>query len=70
MLGHEGAGVVEAVGTGVTAVQPGDHVILAWRTNCGICEMCQHGWPNRCTAPPSTGQRGTVGGEPLHRSGR
>ena len=67
VLGHEGAGVVEEVGTGVTAVKPGDHVILAWRTNCGICEMCQHGWPNLCTAPPSTGQRGTVGGEPLHR---
>ena len=67
VLGHEGAGVVEEVGANVTAVKPGDHVILAWRTNCGICEMCQHGWPNNCLAPPSTGQRGTVGGERLHR---
>ncbi len=67
VLGHEGAGVVQEVGAGVTAVKPDDHVILAWRTNCGICEMCQHGWPNLCTAPPSTGQRGSVGGEPLHR---
>ena len=67
VLGHEGAGVVEEVGDNVTAVKPGDHVVLAWRTNCGICEMCQHGWPNCCLAPPSTGQRGTVGGERLHR---
>ena len=67
VLGHEGAGVVEEVGDNVTAVRPGDHVIIAWRTNCGICEMCQHGWPSCCLAPPSTGQRGTVGGGPLHR---
>ena len=35
LLGHEGAGVIEAVGPGVTEHQPGDHVILAWRAPCG-----------------------------------
>jgi len=67
VLGHEGAGVVEEVGANVTSVKPGDHVILAWRANCGVCEMCQYGHPNLCAAPPSTGQRGSVGGQPLHR---
>ena len=67
VLGHEGAGVVEEVGANVTAVQPGDHVIVAWRSNCGTCEMCQSGWPNLCERPPTTGQRGSVGGQPLNR---
>ena len=48
VLGHEGAGVVEAVGPGVTHVGPGDSAILSWRPNCGFCEMCQKGWPNLC----------------------
>ena len=52
ILGHEGAGVVEAVGPGVTNVKQGDHVILSWRTNCGICEECQRGWPNLCERGP------------------
>jgi S-(hydroxymethyl)mycothiol dehydrogenase len=50
ILGHEGAGVVEAVGPGVTAHQPGDHVILAWRAPCGRCRFCQSGKPNFCSA--------------------
>ena len=52
ILGHEGAGVVEAVGDGVTTPQVGDHVILSWRTNCGMCEMCQKGWPVLCDRSP------------------
>ena len=48
VLGHEGAGVVEAVGPNVTHVEPGDHVILSWMPGCGVCEMCQKGWPNLC----------------------
>src|SRR5688572_29941620 len=40
LLGHEGAGVVERVGEGVTHVAPGDHVILAWRAPCGACRFC------------------------------
>ncbi len=37
VLGHEGAGVVEAVGEGVTRVAPGDHVTLSWTPSCGEC---------------------------------
>ena len=37
VLGHEGAGVVEGVGTGVTRVRPGDHVTLSWTPSCGEC---------------------------------
>ncbi|HEU0169176.1 MAG TPA: Zn-dependent alcohol dehydrogenase [Chloroflexota bacterium] len=52
ILGHEGAGVVEAVGDEVTRLKKGDHVILAWRTSCGICEMCQRGHPVLCLNSP------------------
>jgi S-(hydroxymethyl)glutathione dehydrogenase/alcohol dehydrogenase len=48
VLGHEGAGVVEAVGEGVTRVEPGDHVILNWAPDCGECSYCLHGKPNLC----------------------
>ncbi len=40
LLGHEGAGIVEAVGPGVSRPQVGDHVILAWRSPCGRCMFC------------------------------
>jgi S-(hydroxymethyl)glutathione dehydrogenase/alcohol dehydrogenase len=49
VLGHEGAGIVEAVGPNVTHVRPGDHAILSWKPSCGVCEMCQKGWPNLCS---------------------
>jgi S-(hydroxymethyl)glutathione dehydrogenase/alcohol dehydrogenase len=42
-LGHEGAGVVEQVGEGVTYVRPGDHVVLSFVSYCGKCRMCQMG---------------------------
>ena len=48
VLGHEGAGVVEAVGAGVTTVAPGDHVVLLFRPNCGHCEFCSQGRPALC----------------------
>jgi NDMA-dependent alcohol dehydrogenase len=48
VLGHEGAGVVEEVGRGVTAVVPGDHVVLLFRPNCGHCEFCSQGRPALC----------------------
>jgi S-(hydroxymethyl)glutathione dehydrogenase/alcohol dehydrogenase len=48
VLGHEGAGVVEAVGSGVTSVQPGDRVWPIWRSSCGRCEYCQCGRPALC----------------------
>src|SRR5437764_2501316 len=50
LLGHEGAGVVEAVGPGVTTPQVGDYVILAWRAPCGICRFCRIGQPHLCAA--------------------
>ncbi|MEM7342870.1 MAG: alcohol dehydrogenase catalytic domain-containing protein [Chloroflexota bacterium] len=46
ILGHEGAGVVEEIGSAVHNVKVGDHVVLSWVRNCGLCEMCQMGYPN------------------------
>ena len=43
VLGHEGAGVVETVGEGVTSVAPGDHVVLALYGPCGACDSCRTG---------------------------
>jgi S-(hydroxymethyl)mycothiol dehydrogenase len=48
LLGHEAAGVVEAVGDGVTDVVPGDFVILNWRAVCGQCRACLRGRPWYC----------------------
>jgi NDMA-dependent alcohol dehydrogenase len=48
ILGHEGSGVVECVGEGVTSVRPGDHVIPIWRVSCGTCEYCTGGRPALC----------------------
>ncbi|MGW7817228.1 alcohol dehydrogenase catalytic domain-containing protein [Streptomyces puniciscabiei] len=48
VLGHEGAGVVEAVGVGVTHVAPGDHVALSTLAHCGTCAECDRGRPTMC----------------------
>lgn len=48
VLGHEGAGVVEAVGAEVTQVRPGDHVILSWNPHCGHCFYCENDQPILC----------------------
>jgi S-(hydroxymethyl)glutathione dehydrogenase/alcohol dehydrogenase len=50
IIGHEGAGVVEEVGPGVTSVAPGDHVILSWMYPCGHCVECGRGRPAHCEA--------------------
>jgi len=50
ILGHEGAGIVQEVGQGVTSVNPGDHVILSWVPNCGTCHYCTIGRPALCNA--------------------
>ena len=50
VLGHEGAGVVDAVGPGVASVRPGDHVIPLWRFSCGECEYCTDSRPALCGA--------------------
>lgn len=48
VLGHEGAGVVESVGSGVTDLAPGDHVVLSWVRNCGKCAYCIAGTSHLC----------------------
>ena len=48
VLGHEGAGVVEEVGSEVTSVKPGDHVVIATLANCGTCRACNTGHPTWC----------------------
>ncbi|MET8181110.1 S-(hydroxymethyl)mycothiol dehydrogenase [Streptomyces sp. NPDC005336] len=48
LLGHEAAGMVEAVGPGVTGLSPGDYVVLAWRAPCGGCRSCRRGRPWYC----------------------
>jgi S-(hydroxymethyl)glutathione dehydrogenase/alcohol dehydrogenase len=72
VLGHEGAGVVEAVGADVTTLRPGDHVVACLSGFCGSCAQCLAGHPNLCVgglvtrpdaAPPRLSQRG----EPLRQ---
>jgi S-(hydroxymethyl)mycothiol dehydrogenase len=60
LLGHEAAGVVEAVGDGVTGVAPGDFVILNWRAVCGQCRACQRGRPWYCFATHNATQKMTL----------
>jgi S-(hydroxymethyl)mycothiol dehydrogenase len=60
LLGHEAAGVVEAVGDDVTDVQPGDYVILNWRAVCGRCRACQRGRPWYCFATYNASQTMTL----------
>jgi S-(hydroxymethyl)glutathione dehydrogenase/alcohol dehydrogenase len=67
VLGHEGSGVVEAVGADVTTVRPGDHVVACLSGFCGSCPQCLDGHPNLCTGgivtrpdagPPRLSQKG------------
>jgi S-(hydroxymethyl)mycothiol dehydrogenase len=60
LLGHEAAGVVEAVGDGVTSVAPGDFVILNWRAVCGECRACRRGRPWYCFATHNAKQKMTL----------
>jgi S-(hydroxymethyl)glutathione dehydrogenase/alcohol dehydrogenase len=48
ILGHEGCGIVESVGAGVTSVQPGDRCVFILRPNCGRCDYCTVGRPMLC----------------------
>ncbi|MEP6761067.1 MAG: S-(hydroxymethyl)mycothiol dehydrogenase [Sporichthyaceae bacterium] len=57
LLGHEAAGVVEAVGEDVKDVAPGDYVILNWRAVCGRCRACLRGRPWYCFATHNATQR-------------
>ncbi len=74
VLGHEGAGIVEAVGDGVSSVQPGDHVVTLFSPECGKCEHCMSGKTNICMAIreqqgqgflPDGTPRLSLNGEPL-----
>ncbi|WP_411284519.1 S-(hydroxymethyl)mycothiol dehydrogenase [Lapillicoccus sp.] len=60
LLGHEAAGVVEAVGEGVTDVAPGDFVILNWRAVCGQCRACAKGKPWYCFNTANATQKMTL----------
>ena len=60
LLGHEAAGLVEAVGEGVTNVAPGDYVILNWRAVCGGCRACERGRPWYCFATHNATQPMTL----------
>ncbi len=48
VLGHEGAGVIEEVGEGVSSLRPGDRVVLSWAPSCGDCADCARGRPASC----------------------
>lgn len=60
ILGHEGAGIVEAVGEGVTSVAVGDHVIPLYTPECGECKFCTSGKTNLCQAIRSTQGQGLM----------
>ncbi len=60
ILGHEGAGVVVEVGTGVTSVQPGDHVIPLYTPECRNCKFCLSGKTNLCQAIRTTQGQGVM----------
>ena len=75
VLGHEGAGIVDAVGEAVTYVKPGDHVITCVSTFCGTCEYCLSGMPYRCNGRAATSRsesqasRLTANGERIGQHG-
>ena len=60
LLGHEAAGLVEAVGPGVSDLEPGDYVILNWRAVCGVCRACRKGKPWYCFATHNATQKMTL----------
>ena len=53
LLGHEGAGTIEAVGEGVDGLAAGDRVVIGWKTACGDCPTCRRGAPRQCKRPPA-----------------
>ena len=69
VYGHEAAGVVEAVGPGVTRVTPGDHVVVTLLRSCGYCFFCTRGEPYLCEsefALATPGRLRDAAGEPVH----
>lgn len=72
VLGHEGAGIVEAVGEGVRDLAPGDRVVFVFVPSCGHCPPCQSGRPALCEPGAAANGRGELlgGGTRLSRDGR
>ncbi|NII10701.1 S-(hydroxymethyl)glutathione dehydrogenase/class III alcohol dehydrogenase [Oleiagrimonas sp. C23AA] len=60
VLGHEGGGIVEEVGEGVTSLKPGDHVIPLYTAECGQCKFCRSGKTNLCQAVRATQGKGVM----------
>ncbi|ANX03278.1 S-(hydroxymethyl)glutathione dehydrogenase/class III alcohol dehydrogenase [Immundisolibacter cernigliae] len=60
ILGHEGGGIVEDIGPGVTTLKPGDHVIPLYTPECGQCKFCTSGKTNLCQAIRATQGRGLM----------
>ncbi|PKG38125.1 S-(hydroxymethyl)glutathione dehydrogenase/class III alcohol dehydrogenase [Psychromonas sp. Urea-02u-13] len=60
ILGHEGGGVVEQIGEGVTSVSVGDHVIPLYTAECGECKFCKSGKTNLCSAVRETQGKGVM----------
>jgi Zn-dependent alcohol dehydrogenase len=53
LLGHEGAGTIEAVGADAEGLAEGDRVIIGWKTACGECSTCKRRQPRQCKKPPA-----------------
>jgi alcohol dehydrogenase len=70
-LGHEAAGIVEAIGSGVGDVRPGDHVVLSFVPGCGLCPECAGGEPILCAAAAAANGEGRLlgGGTRLRANG-
>lgn len=70
ILGHEAAGVVDAVGPDVTGVQVGDHAVLSFRPSCGVCRPCSMGRSVLCEGRPGDRFRMNDGTSRVHRNGQ
>ena len=72
ILGHEGAGVVESIGPGVTSVEVGDHVIPLYTPECGTCKFCTSGKTNLCSRIRATQGQGLMpdGTTRFHKDGK
>src|SRR5207302_2518834 len=65
VLGHEGAGIIEEVGEGVTDLKPGDHVVISWVPQCGDCYFCERDQHQLCqAADASLASGGLLDGTP------
>jgi alcohol dehydrogenase len=60
VAGHEAAGVIEEAGAGVTALRPGDHVVMVFVASCGTCALCVGGRPNLCQSSWQARAQGTL----------